>query len=94
VLHVFNRELDGDLPVDSFAHRAVWNAAAERIEMHLVATTAVGTFLGAIHLPLEFRAGEHVVTEHSHREVTRATISGSHRSAANWPVSGCRSPRS
>jgi L-histidine Nalpha-methyltransferase len=67
VLHVINRELGGDLPVDSFAHRAVWNAAAERIEMHLVATTDVRAHLAAIELPLRFQAGEHVVTEHSHK---------------------------
>jgi L-histidine Nalpha-methyltransferase len=67
VLRVINRELDGDLPVDSFEHRAVWNAAAERIEMHLVATTDVRAHVAAIELPLEFRSGEHIVTEHSHK---------------------------
>ncbi|MFU8840108.1 MAG: L-histidine N(alpha)-methyltransferase [Nitriliruptoraceae bacterium] len=67
VLEVINRELDGDLPVESFAHRAVWNRAAERIEMHLVATTTVRARLAAIDLDLEFRSGEHIVTEHSHK---------------------------
>lgn len=67
VLHVINRELDGDLPIDRFAHRAVWNPAAERIEMHLVATTAIRAHLAAIDLTLSFRAGEHIVTEHSHK---------------------------
>jgi L-histidine Nalpha-methyltransferase len=67
VLRVINRELDGDLPVDSFQHRAVWNDAAERIEMHLVAATDVRAHLAAIELPLEFRSGEHIVTEHSHK---------------------------
>lgn len=67
VLRVINRELDGDLPVDSFDHRAVWNAAAERVEMHLVATTDVRAHLAAIDLELAFSAGEHIVTEHSHK---------------------------
>ena len=31
-----NRELGGDFDVKRFAHRAVWNAAASRVEMHLV----------------------------------------------------------
>ena len=30
-----NRELGGDFDLDAFAHRAVWNAAESRIEMHL-----------------------------------------------------------
>lgn len=67
VLRVINRVLDGDLPIDAFAHQAVWNQAAERIEMHLVATTDVRAHLAAINLALEFSAGEHIVTEHSHK---------------------------
>jgi L-histidine Nalpha-methyltransferase len=67
VLRVINRELDGDLPVDTFAHRAVWDAAAERVEMHLVATTEVRASLAAIDLELVFAANEHIVTEHSHK---------------------------
>lgn len=67
VLHVINRELDGDLPVERFTHRAVWNRTAERIEMHLVATTDLRGTLAAIGLELTFRAGEHIVTEHSHK---------------------------
>jgi hypothetical protein len=39
LLHVLNREFAGDLPVEVFAHRAVWNATEERIEMHLVPTS-------------------------------------------------------
>jgi len=32
-----NRELEGDLPLDGFAHRARWNDDKARIEMHLEA---------------------------------------------------------
>ncbi|EXS68528.1 L-histidine N(alpha)-methyltransferase, partial [Sphingobium sp. Ant17] len=32
-----NRELEGDLPIDGFAHRARWNDAKARVEMHLEA---------------------------------------------------------
>ena len=31
-----NRELGGDFDLDAFAHRAQWNAAEQRMEMHLV----------------------------------------------------------
>ncbi len=67
VLHVINRELDGDIPVDAFAHRAVWNAEAERIEMHLVANRSVDAHLAAIDLDLAFGRDDHIVTEHSHK---------------------------
>ena len=36
-----NRELDGDIPRDSFRHEARWNDILSRIEMHLVATRDV-----------------------------------------------------
>lgn len=36
-LVVMNRELGADFSPERFTHRAHWNAAAERIEMHLVA---------------------------------------------------------
>ena len=38
LLHRINRELDGDVPVDAFEHRAWWHDGLGRIEMHLVAT--------------------------------------------------------
>ncbi len=34
-----NRELGGDFDVTQFSHRAVWNARASRVEMHLVSRT-------------------------------------------------------
>ncbi len=35
VLVRLNRELDADFDLEAFAHRAVWNGAKSRIEMHL-----------------------------------------------------------
>jgi dimethylhistidine N-methyltransferase len=58
-----NRELDADFDVEAFAHRAVWNAEASRIEMHLeslrdqTATVAGRRFV--------FAAGETIHTENS-----------------------------
>jgi dimethylhistidine N-methyltransferase len=37
LLERINRELGGDIPVENFSHRAVWNDVHARIEMHLVA---------------------------------------------------------
>ncbi|HVJ02187.1 MAG TPA: L-histidine N(alpha)-methyltransferase, partial [Sphingomonas sp.] len=36
-----NRELQGTIPLDAFRHRAIWNADAARIEMHLEAVRDV-----------------------------------------------------
>ena len=35
-----NRELDADFDLEAFAHLPLWNAAASRIEMHLVSRVA------------------------------------------------------
>lgn len=67
ILHVLNRELDGDLPAGAFTHRAVWNRHHERIEMHLVARRPITAHLAAIDLPVRFSAGEALVTEYSHK---------------------------
>jgi L-histidine N-alpha-methyltransferase len=63
VLRVLNRELDGDLPLEAFRHRAVWNAEDERIEMRLVAERAVQARLAGIELDVRFEAGEELLTE-------------------------------
>lgn len=65
MLRILNRELGGDLPVDTFAHRAVWNASDERIEMHLVPERPVQARLAALDLDVTFDAGEPLVTEYS-----------------------------
>jgi dimethylhistidine N-methyltransferase len=63
LLSRINRELGGDFHLERFAHRAVWNAAESRIEMHLESlrdqdvTVAGRTF--------SFLAGETIHTENS-----------------------------
>ncbi|QTD46574.1 L-histidine N(alpha)-methyltransferase [Ottowia testudinis] len=66
VLNVVNRELGADFDPAGFRHRAVFNADASRIEMHLVATRAQSVDLGAGRT-LSLTAGEHIVTEHSYK---------------------------
>ncbi|MGA8088598.1 MAG: L-histidine N(alpha)-methyltransferase [Terracidiphilus sp.] len=67
VLVRLNRELDADFHPETFAHRAVWNAAESRMEMHLVSETKQTVWLPAIDLRVEFAAGESIHTENSYK---------------------------
>ena len=62
-----NRELGGDFDLEGFAHRAVWNRRASRVEMHLVSTRAQRVFISQIDLLIPFREGEHIWTESSYK---------------------------
>lgn len=65
LLRRINRELDGNIPIDAFEHRAVWNNEAGRIEMHLAALSAVSfEVAGATYRLAE---GETIHTENSHK---------------------------
>jgi L-histidine Nalpha-methyltransferase len=65
LLHRINAELDGDIPVDGFRHRAIWNDALSRIEMHLEAVRDLAfTICGR---RFAFRQGETIHTENSHK---------------------------
>ncbi|WP_336967848.1 L-histidine N(alpha)-methyltransferase [Sphingobium aromaticiconvertens] len=65
LLHRINRELEGDLPVEAFVHRARWNDAAARIEMHLEAQEAMRFHVAAT--PFAMTRGETIHTECSHK---------------------------
>lgn len=65
LLHRINRELGGTVPVDAFDHRAVWNDALGRIEMHLVATRDL-SFVAAGR-SFAMAAGETIHTENSYK---------------------------
>jgi L-histidine Nalpha-methyltransferase len=70
VLRRFNNEMGADFDLTQFRHRAVWNALASRIEMHLVSLRKQSVMLaGEV---IEFAAGEAIVTEHCHKY----TVSG------------------
>ncbi|WP_088184796.1 L-histidine N(alpha)-methyltransferase [Sphingobium sp. Z007] len=60
-----NRELEGDLPIEGFAHRAVWNDDKARIEMHLEAQRALHFHVAG--QAFEMDAGETIHTESSHK---------------------------
>ncbi|MCW3837179.1 L-histidine N(alpha)-methyltransferase [Sphingomonas canadensis] len=65
LLHRINRELGGTIPADAFAHRAIWNADAARIEMHLEALRDVAFTVDG--RPFAMAAGETIHTENSHK---------------------------
>ncbi|HEV8246565.1 MAG TPA: L-histidine N(alpha)-methyltransferase [Polyangiaceae bacterium] len=65
ILRVLNREHDARFPVEEFAHRAVWNERAGRVEMHLVSTRAQDVPVDSV--VVHFDAGERIVTEHCYK---------------------------
>lgn len=71
-----NRELDGDFALDGFDHKALFNADASRIEMHLESRAAqTATVAGR---RFAFSSGETIHTENSHkyRPETVAAMAG------------------
>ncbi|MDR3725526.1 MAG: L-histidine N(alpha)-methyltransferase [Terracidiphilus sp.] len=67
VLVRLNRELDANFDPEAFAHRAIWNAAESRIEMHLESRIAQRVHLAALNLEVDFTAGETIHTENSYK---------------------------
>ena len=62
-----NRELGADFDLDAFAHRAVWNAAESRVEMHLVSLRRQAVRVPAAELEFTFDEGESIWTESSYK---------------------------
>ena len=71
VLTRLNRELDTDFNLGGFAHRARWNAAASRMEMHLESLAAQTVTIAGQRI--EFGEGETIHTENSYK-FTQASI--------------------
>jgi L-histidine Nalpha-methyltransferase len=67
LLTVIDRELDADIPLDAFAYEAVWDPGEECVEMRLVATREVTATIGVLGRTVTFRAGDHLITEHSYK---------------------------
>jgi dimethylhistidine N-methyltransferase len=65
VLARLNREVDATFDLDSFEHRATWNAAEARIEMGLVSARAQSPAVAGIGVALA--AGEDIVTACAHK---------------------------
>ena len=60
-----NREAGADFDPDAFAHRAVWNDAESRIEMHLVSRRAQTVSVAG--RAISFARGESIHTENSYK---------------------------
>ena len=62
-----NDELGGDFDLDAFAHRAVWNAADQRVEMHLVSLVEQTVRVPRAQLTVRFEREEPIWTESSYK---------------------------
>jgi dimethylhistidine N-methyltransferase len=70
VLRRLNREAGANFTLAQFSHRAVWNDAESRIEMHLVSQVAQTVQLGGSSV--SFEAGETIHTENSYKHSIEA----------------------
>jgi L-histidine N-alpha-methyltransferase len=70
ILARLNREAGADFAPDAFAHRAIWNPAEGRIEMHLVSRCDQVAHLGG--QTIRFAAGETIHTENSYKYTPQA----------------------
>jgi len=73
VLHVLNRELDGDFSPYRFEHVARWNKDEQWIEMHLRAEGDQHARLAALELEVDVADGDTIHTEIS-AKFTRARV--------------------
>jgi dimethylhistidine N-methyltransferase len=62
-----NRELGADFDLAGFVHRAVWNGAASRIEMHLVSTRLQHVHVPGAQIELVMQEGDTIWTESSYK---------------------------
>ena len=79
-----NRELGGDIDLAGFGHRAVWNAADSRMEMHLVSRADQSFSVGGRRFHIA--AGETIHSENSYK-FTLEGFSGL-ADRAGWRVGG------
>ncbi|HEU0036545.1 MAG TPA: L-histidine N(alpha)-methyltransferase [Kofleriaceae bacterium] len=70
VLAHLNRTRGATFDLDAFDHRAVWNADASRVEMHLVSKTR--QLVRIADQVITFAPGEPIVTEHCYKHAPAA----------------------
>ena len=70
VLARLNRELGANFDLERFAHRAVWNAAESRMEMHLESLRAQTVAIPGAGCSIHFTEGESIWTESSYKYET------------------------
>jgi L-histidine N-alpha-methyltransferase len=72
ILLRMNRELGANFDLLAFDHRALWNAGASRIEMHLMSLVDQAVHISALKLDVPFVAGETIWTESSYKYTVAA----------------------
>lgn len=87
-----NRDSGADFALDGFAHRAVWNAAASRVEMHLVSTRQQRVTIPAAGVDVTFASGEMLWTESSYKyqpaEIGSMLEAAGFTATAQWVADG------
>jgi L-histidine N-alpha-methyltransferase len=87
VLHVLNRELGADFPIEHFEHVAFFDTDREWIEMRLRARRACRVRIAALDLEVDFARGEELRTEISAkftRDRVGADFAASGLELAEW----------
>src|SRR5205085_6197186 len=85
LLHVINRELDGDFDPAAFAHVAFFDREREWVEMRLRALRPCRVRVEALELDVAFAAGEEMRTEIS-AKFTRARLQADFAAAGLEPA--------
>jgi dimethylhistidine N-methyltransferase len=70
-----NREFGADFDLSAFAHRAVFNARRNRIEMYLVSQRRQTVHLRGLALEITLEAGEAIHTENSYKHSQECMVS-------------------
>lgn len=88
LLERMNRELLADFDLAAFAHRAVWNAALSRVEMHIVSLADQTVSIPRADCTVRFAAGEAIWTESSYKytpeQVVSLCVSAGFRRRDQW----------
>ena len=89
-----NSELGGTFDLEGFQHRAVWNADARRVEMHLVSRFPQHVEIAGAGVRVSFAAGETIWTESSYkydaREIVTRGAQAGFRLRRQWIESSAR----
>ncbi len=89
-----NRELDGNFDLHGFDHRAIWNRAESRVEMHLVSCRAQQVAIPSAGCDVCFEAGEFIWTESSYKYTPEQLLAmgtaAGFRSLEQWIESDAR----
>ena len=83
-----NSELGATIDLDGFSHRAEWNQAESRVEMHLVARSRQSLSIPRAHTDIQLDAGDMIWTESSYKyapdQIAQLLRSASFAPMAQW----------